>query len=642
MKHLLIALVVGATLAIAIAPSAAATGGCEESEAGCPNEGVADSGLKNVERRPGGVYVEGWARDPDTTAPIDAAILIDGVEVATVTADEYYASWYLTGYHGFSDIVPARPGSQVCVQPIEFGGQPWEVGLGDCKQVTVSVNPTGAFESVTAVGSSLRVTGWVIDPDTAAAIDVRVTILDDTGPHVAGQMAANVPRNDLARPAYGDNHGFDGTIPRPARATAVCVDAVNAGAGADVRLGCKPIAPTLTITSVGLTPNLNVSSSDSAPASASATRTADVLLLATAHDWNSGVKNVRLTGESIVTCVSGDGVVRELRSPIAAANPYLDPAATGGPTTRAVQYGFNVLALLRTCGPGTSWSSLRVEVTGRVDSFNGAAAATPLATIRHLVLKVATFNVSQGAVRATDDPDAILARWGRELFARADIVLVTELWDEHMAAVLAANAGLPHSYLAAMYLYDPYRDVAVFSRFPLRDALTEPLFIQSGWRAMVRTKLLGVTADIAGVPHRLLVSHWAPPEFPWQPDPHRLAAASVVNQRVDEADGPVFFGGDLNACPPAKATMEIPECSYEGEALDAPGDEWHQIVTRLTDSFSAAPGEPRHCSDTRIDYVFFRGSYRVTGYESCLADAEGNELGSPSDHPWVLATLEHT
>jgi endonuclease/exonuclease/phosphatase (EEP) superfamily protein YafD len=641
-KRLLFTLVVGVALATAAVPSALATGGCEESEAGCPNEGVADSALKNVERRPGGVYVEGWARDPDTTAPIDATILIDGVEVATVTADEYYASWYLTGYHGFSDVVPARPGAEVCVQPIEFGGQPWEWGLGDCKQVTVSVNPTGAFESVSAAASGLRVTGWAIDPDTAAPIDVRVTVVEDTGSRVAGQIAANAPRTDLARPPYGDYHGFDGTIPTPARATAVCLDAVNAGAGADVRLGCKPIAPTLTITSVGLTPNLNVSSWDSVPESASAARTADVLLLATAHDWNSGVENVRLTGESIVTCVSGDGVVRELRSPIAATNPYPDSAATSGPTTRAVQHGFNVLALLRTCGPGTSWSSLQVEVTGRVESFNGAAAATPLATIRHIVLKVATFNVAQGDVRKTEDPDAILARWGRDLFSRADIVLVTELWDHHMAAVLAANAGLPYWHTAATYFNDPYRDVAVLSRFPLRDALTEPLFIQSGLRAMVRTKLLGVTAAIAGVPHRLLVSHWAPPEFPWQPDPHRLAAASVVTQRVDDTDGPVFFGGDLNACPPATATMEIPECSYEDKALDAPGDEWHQVVTRLTDSFVAAPGQPRHCSSSRIDYVFFRGPYRVTGYESCLHYPDGSEVWSPSDHPWVLATLEHT
>lgn len=637
MKRLLIALLVGAALAIAASPSALASGGCKDTEAGCPNEGVADSALKEVERRPDGVYVAGWARDTDTSGPIDAAILIDGVEVATVTADKHYVSSYVTGYHGFREVVPARPGSQVCVQPIEFGGEPWERGLGDCKQFTVSVNPTGAFESVGAVAGALRVQGWAIDPDTASPIEVRVTIVDNTGSRVAGQMAANVPRNDVALPGYGVDHGFDGTIPRPARATTVCVDAVNADAGTDVRLGCKPIAPTLAITSVGLTPNLNVSSSDSAPARSSAARNADVLLLATAHDWSSGVKDVRLSGESIVTCVSGDGVVRELRSPIAATNPHPDPDAKTGPTTRAVQHGFNVLALLRTCGPGTSWSSLRVEVTGSVDSFDGSAAATLLATIHHLVLKVATFNVAQGAVRATKDPDAILARWGRNLFAQADIVLVTELWDDHMASVLAANAGLPYRHLAQTYFNDPYVDVAVLSRFPLRDAVTEPLFIQSGWRLMVRTKLLGVTADIAGVPHRLLVSHWAPPEFPWQPNPHRLAAASVVIQRVDETDGPVFFGGDLNACPPAKATMEIPECSAEEVAVDAPGDEWHRIVTRLTDSFVAVPGKPRHCSNTRIDYVFFRGPYRATAYDACVPD-DGEE--NPNDHPWVLVTLE--
>jgi len=84
----------------------------------------------------------------------------------------------------------------------------------------------------------VRVSGWAIDPETRAAIDVHVYVGAVGTSHTAGQV-----RNDVgaAYPASGSNHGFDVTVKAPVGASEVCVYAINSGAGGNTLLACRTV-----------------------------------------------------------------------------------------------------------------------------------------------------------------------------------------------------------------------------------------------------------------------------------------------------------------------------------------------------------------------------------------------------------------
>jgi hypothetical protein len=323
------------------------------------------------------------------------------------------------------------------------------------------------------------------------------------GTYPGGVASAEEARPEVGLPGhvgYGDRHGFAATITRPRRWTEVCAVAVNVGDGSDRSLGCRSIPPSVEITSAGLSPDLSVSSAVGGPTETTVAADASVLLLATGHDWHGGVRSVSLTGKSTVTCVDVDGELRELRSPLAATNLYPDTDATAGPATRAVQLGFDVPTLLAECGRLATWRSLRVELRARAESFDGMVATTGLVTIHHLVLKVATFNIRWSALPPvcgdpfqpqpavpwtrsawakpcpdrlrgepvvwfpTQDANETLRRWGRDLAARAEVVVLTEVGTAAQAHTIAAAAELPHVYTEDS---TRYADVAVLSRFPI-------------------------------------------------------------------------------------------------------------------------------------------------------------------------------
>ena len=130
------------------------------------------------------ISVSGWALDPDTTDPIVAGVLLDGVPVVRESADghrpDVAAAHGLGSAHGYSYVVPAAPGTHLlCViaENVGPGSSQW---LG-CRSVEVAVpvdrRPTGAVTSVVPVGSSsVRVRGTAVDPDTAGAVTVRVAV----------------------------------------------------------------------------------------------------------------------------------------------------------------------------------------------------------------------------------------------------------------------------------------------------------------------------------------------------------------------------------------------------------------------------------------------------------------------------------
>jgi hypothetical protein len=84
------------------------------------------------------------------------------------------------------------------------------------------------------------VSGWVIDPDTSAPIDVHVYVDNGWG----GLAVADRPRPDVGAvfPRSGPDHGFSLTVPVGPTPRQVCAFAINVGAGrANTPLGCRRV-----------------------------------------------------------------------------------------------------------------------------------------------------------------------------------------------------------------------------------------------------------------------------------------------------------------------------------------------------------------------------------------------------------------
>jgi hypothetical protein len=193
------------------------------------------------------INVNGWALDPDTTAPIPVAVYLDGAGIGWFTADgerpDIAAAF--PGYgssHGFDITVAAPPGThEVCVYGINSGtgsGNP----LLSCRRTTLlSGNPVGVVDRAQpASPTSINVAGWTLDPDTAAAATIAV--------YLDGALASTAPaaggRDDIAAafPGYGPGHGFDVTVPSGPGNHQVCVWVFNSGAGsANVNLSCSTV-----------------------------------------------------------------------------------------------------------------------------------------------------------------------------------------------------------------------------------------------------------------------------------------------------------------------------------------------------------------------------------------------------------------
>ncbi len=115
-------------------------------------------------------------------------------------------------------------------------------------------HPIGSVEvAQSPEPGALVVTGWAVDPDTDAPVDVRVEVQGSSGsaPLVVPLGPAGVERPEIAASfaGIGDRHGFDARLDLPEgfTPTGVTVHAVNAAGtpGADQVIGSVPIDPEL-------------------------------------------------------------------------------------------------------------------------------------------------------------------------------------------------------------------------------------------------------------------------------------------------------------------------------------------------------------------------------------------------------------
>jgi hypothetical protein len=203
---------------------------------------------------PDGVLVSGWALDPDGPGPVTVAAFemsgghIDDATYQTAAESRPDVAAAYPGFgdqHGFDMLLTTGIGDHtVCVSAYDLSGVgaalPTTLG---CRTVHVSGgDPFGNLELVAPAepvgGTSVRIAGWAIDPDTADAIQVAITI-DGKG----GWVSAYRVRADVAAayPGYSVGHGFDYILPTTAGAHQVCVSGINVGPGGNALIGCRNV-----------------------------------------------------------------------------------------------------------------------------------------------------------------------------------------------------------------------------------------------------------------------------------------------------------------------------------------------------------------------------------------------------------------
>jgi hypothetical protein len=192
--------------------------------------------LERVDTAGGGVRVRGFAADPDLPGQsIPVHVYVGGVGTA-ITANKPRGDLYGLPV-GFDDVVPGPPGRQeIQVYAINDAG-PNKLIASRTVDIA-SGSPFGAIDIVRAGPGSVRVAGWVLDPDKNGPIDVHVYVGD-----VGRSITANLPRPDVGAiyPGYGPVHGFDAVIPAPAGWHQVCLYGIDVGPGDNRLLGCRMV-----------------------------------------------------------------------------------------------------------------------------------------------------------------------------------------------------------------------------------------------------------------------------------------------------------------------------------------------------------------------------------------------------------------
>ncbi|HEV8298610.1 MAG TPA: hypothetical protein VGQ20_14990, partial [Acidimicrobiales bacterium] len=160
----------------------------------------------------GSIWVAGWTIDPDTSASTTVQIYVDGTYAASASADlerddvgAAYASY--GSLHGFELSVDGlSTGTHtVAAYGIDTTGENDNSFLGS-KSITIGGGTFGFVDVVTqAPGNTLRLAGWVIDPDSSDSTIVHVYI-DGV---FAAALDADRMRDDVADayPGYGAEHG---------------------------------------------------------------------------------------------------------------------------------------------------------------------------------------------------------------------------------------------------------------------------------------------------------------------------------------------------------------------------------------------------------------------------------------------------
>jgi hypothetical protein len=184
------------------------------------------------------VWATGWAIDPDTTAPIDVHVYVDGVINNNMGESKLSRPDVGAAYPGYGDAhgfhVPLRNiggPQEVCAYAINGAGSGDNTPLG-CRVVAVS-NPLGGAMIDASDPGGIRVRGWARDLDTADPATVTVAVTGRSPVTVVANGALPVP---ATMPAVAAGRGFDVSVPAPLGQYEVVVTVHNQGPGDDSQL----------------------------------------------------------------------------------------------------------------------------------------------------------------------------------------------------------------------------------------------------------------------------------------------------------------------------------------------------------------------------------------------------------------------
>lgn len=187
------------------------------------------------------IVIEGFAFDrDDLSKKVNIMTTVDGKAVWWSYADARSPQLdpYGLPYNGFSGMWIGGGAHTICQYAINTigGGSTQQLGCIDVK--APSIDPRGDL-AITKSGSTITVTGWVIDySDLFESNGVWIV---DNGTVIA-QFIANAPTPYLAPYGVPGSHGF-GMAYKPASGGAhdICVYALNNGSGNNVWLGCTTV-----------------------------------------------------------------------------------------------------------------------------------------------------------------------------------------------------------------------------------------------------------------------------------------------------------------------------------------------------------------------------------------------------------------
>jgi hypothetical protein len=186
--------------------------------------------------------------DPDTTTPVSTVVTADGSAVGTVTADvsrpDLAAKLGAAGTtHGWTLTRTLAAGHRTVCATARNSATTAGAASGSlgCLPVDVSNAAQGALRAVrTQPGGTALVYGWALDPDTAAATTVSVTLDGKAWKTLTAGSAYTLPSTWSA---FGSTHGIRASLPVPVGQHTLCITAANASGtpGSSKALGCGTV-----------------------------------------------------------------------------------------------------------------------------------------------------------------------------------------------------------------------------------------------------------------------------------------------------------------------------------------------------------------------------------------------------------------
>ncbi|MFN2562424.1 MAG: fibronectin type III domain-containing protein [Jatrophihabitans sp.] len=217
-------------------------------------------GINQIGQHAGALRVYGWSWDPDApTSPLTMTITVDGIAhsvLANLNRTDVATAYPSAGpAHGFDQSYQLTEATHtVCVTAhnVFYGSN---TALA-CRSVVLNFRPTASLAVPTATATGAKVTGWASDPDTSAAIPVRLT--------VDGVTATTVTANGAGTTHTG--HNFSAALTMKSGTHTICAIGINVLYGTrnsvascqSITLALRPIGAFESLTRDTATTNLQV------------------------------------------------------------------------------------------------------------------------------------------------------------------------------------------------------------------------------------------------------------------------------------------------------------------------------------------------------------------------------------------------